>query len=238
MGVFNEQSREFEFRRGPAFANILLADELNRATPRTQSAMLECMDERQATVDGRTHALPHPFFVIATQNPIEQEGVYRLPEAQLDRFLMKIALGYPAEDEETRILAAQRRRHPLEALRPAAAIEDILESQRDAARIHVAEPIANYIVRIVAATRDQKDLQLGASPRASLALMRCCQALALITRQSFVTPDMVKAMAIPVLRHRLILLPRARISGRTADQTIHSILRQVEVPVCDYGPAQ
>ncbi len=234
VSIYNQKSDEFEFRPGPVFCNVLLADELNRATPRTQSALLESMEERQATIDGEAQPLPDPFFVIATQNPIEQEGVYRLPEAQLDRFLMKISLGYPDENEERSIIEAQRLAHPLDSLEPVADVNDILEAQKAARQVHVSRAVTDYIVDISSATRVHQETMLGASPRASLALHRASQAMALILQRKFVAPDMVKSLAPATLRHRIILEPQARISGRTPDQIIGEILQSVEVPVCNY----
>jgi MoxR-like ATPase len=236
VSIYNQKTEEFEFRAGPIFAQVLLADELNRATPRTQSALLEGMDERQVTADGQVHPLPDPFFVIATQNPIEQEGVYRLPEAQLDRFLMKISLGYPQPVEEARIVEDQRLSHPLQSLQPVGAAADVLQARAAAREIHVDSAISDYIIRLVGATRRHKDILLGASPRASLALHRASQAMALVLGRDYIVPDVPKALAAPILRHRLILKAQARISGRTPDQVIGEILEGIEVPVCHYGP--
>ncbi|MCX7013662.1 MAG: MoxR family ATPase [Candidatus Sumerlaeota bacterium] len=235
VSIYNQKSGEFEFRAGPVFTNVLLADELNRATPRTQSALLESMEERQVTADGAARPLPDPFFVIATQNPIEQEGVYRLPEAQLDRFLMKISLGYPDPQEEARIVEDQRQAHPLESLAAVATAADVLEARRAAREIHVAPPVLDYMTQIVRATRRHKDALLGASPRASLALYRASQAMALLLGKKFVIPDVVKGLAPAILRHRLLLQPQALISGRTPDLIIREILEKIEVPVCDYA---
>jgi MoxR-like ATPase len=234
VAVYSDKTGEFEFRPGPVFANVLLADELNRATPRTQSALLESMEERQTTVDGQTRELPDPFFVVATQNPIEQEGVYHLPEAQLDRFLMKIRLGYPDAVEEAQIVERQRATHPLDGLEPVTTAQEILEARRQVCELRVVDSLIDYIVALVSATRRHDDLLLGASPRASLSLRRTSQAMALILGRSYVNPDLIQAMAAPVLRHRLILKPQARISGRTPDQIVGEVLEAVEVPVCDY----
>jgi MoxR-like ATPase len=231
ISVFNEATRAFEFRRGPVFTQILLGDELNRTTPRTQSALLEAMAEHQVTADGVTYPMDPFFMVIATQNPIEQHGVYHLPEAQLDRFLMKISVGYPAEEAEFEMLQAQRVAHPLDALEPVATVHDVLEARRAVAAVHVDHDLAEYIVQIVKATRAHDELLLGGSPRASLALYRVAQALAWMSGEDFVLPDHVKAAATPVLRHRLVLRPQARISGVSADAIAGDILRRVPVPI-------
>ncbi|MDK2971593.1 MAG: MoxR-like ATPase [Candidatus Sumerlaeota bacterium] len=230
--VFNQKNSEFEFREGPLFAGILLADELNRATPRTQSALLEAMEERTVSVDGVTHALPRPFFVIATQNPVEQQGVYELPEAQLDRFLVRLTLGYASREEERRIVENQRLRHPLEDVKAVAGLEDLLAEQtRLREEVSVEPNVTDYIVRLVGATREHPDVLLGASPRASLALYRLCQARAWLDGESFVTPDRVKELAPSVLPHRLLLKPQRRLAGTTPEQVVGALLRSVEVPV-------
>ncbi|MEQ8821639.1 MAG: MoxR family ATPase [Sumerlaeia bacterium] len=232
VSIFNQKSGEFEFRRGPLFAAILLADELNRATPRTQSALLEAMEERTVSVDGKTYDLPAPFFVIATQNPVEQQGVYELPEAQLDRFLIRLTLGYPSRAEERRILEAQRKAHPIHAVRHIASVNDMIRIQEQLREEVAVEPnVADYIVRLVAATREHRDVLLGASPRASLALYRLCQARAWIGGQRFVTPDLVKAMAPAVLCHRLLLKAQSRLGGIQPEAVVKELLASVEVPV-------
>jgi len=226
---------QWRFRPGPVFTHILLADELNRATPRTQSALLECMEERTVSVDGETHALEEPFFVIATQNPVEQHGVYELPEAQLDRFLIKISLGYPAAEEEIRLVEARREADPLLALEPVCEVAEILEARAELrAAVHVARDVTEYITRVVAESRRHRDVLLGASPRASLALYRMAQATAWLDGREFVTPDDIKALAFPVLRHRLALRPQARLSGREPDAVIAELLDRVEAPVETY----
>lgn len=234
VSVFNQKNLTFEFREGPVFTNILLADELNRATPRTQSSLLESMEERQVTVDGKTYALPTVFFAMATQNPIEQQGVYRLPEAQLDRFLMQIDIGYPGHYHEIQILEDQRLAHPIESLSSVATIRDILDLQERVKHIYVDKSINDYIVRLVEATRAHADLMLGASPRASLALYRVSQAYSLIDGNDFVTPDTVKALCHPILRHRLLLKPQSQLGGVTPDPIIDEILRAVDVPIKNY----
>ncbi|MBN1475785.1 MoxR family ATPase [Candidatus Sumerlaeota bacterium] len=229
--IFNPRDQSFEFRSGPVFTHILLADEINRATPRTQSALLEAMEERQVSMDGETHPLPAPFFVIATQNPLEQRGVYQLPEAQLDRFLMKIGLGYPEPTQEVRILEAQRLHHPIEDLEPVCTAAEILDLRVSAREIHVESEVAEYAVRLVGATRRHPECLAGGSPRASLALVRLAQARALLEGERCVLPDHIKSLAKPVLRHRLILRPQARISGIAPDGVIEEVLGEVDVPL-------
>jgi len=235
VSVFNQKEQTFEFRPGPVFTQILLADELNRATPRTQSALLECMGERQVSVDGATHPMDPLFLVLATQNPIEQHGVYNLPEAQLDRFLMKIEIGYPALDEEIAVVLAQERTHPIEQLTPVVSVADVLRAQEAIKDVHVDGSITEYIGRLVGATRRHSSLLLGASPRASLALFRLGQAWSAIAGSEFAGPDAVKMLARPVLRHRIILTPQARLAGTTADQIVAQLLEQVPAPVKPYG---
>lgn len=229
--VFNEKSREFEFRAGPVFTSILLADELNRATPRTQSSLLEAMAEGQVTADGETRQLSEPFFVIATQNPVEQQGVYPLPEAQLDRFLMQITVGYPHRRDELRLVNEQIREIPLNSLHSVAEVDEVISAQKDVREIHVDETVIEYAIRLVNATRNHPDLILGASPRASLALIVAAQALCFVRGSEFVTPDVVKEVAYPVLRHRLILKPQTLISGRTPDAIIGGIVSETELPL-------
>jgi len=231
VSIYNQKTKGFEFREGPVFTNVLLADELNRATPRTQSALLECMEERQVSSDGITHKLPQPFFVIATQNPIEQQGVYHLPEAQLDRFLIQISIGYPKHFTEMDIVNAQRKRHPIEDIEPVLEISQILEMQERVREVYVDEALRDYIVKIVEQTRSHPQLLLGGSPRASLALFRMGQAMAYLSGGDFVLPDVIKSLAGPVLRHRLILQPQARLGGVTPDQIIQDIIDKTSVPV-------
>ena len=230
VAIFNQQNREFEFRQGPVFAQIVLADEINRATPKTQSALLEAMEERQITVDGITYGLPAPFIVLATQNPIEYEGTFPLPEAQLDRFLLRLHLGYPDRLDEIAILRRQRQAHPLDALAIVAEIDELLTLQAAIKEVYVDELIEEYIVALVTATRHHEDVYLGASARGSLALYRTAQAWAAIRGQSFVTPDDVKIMAGPVLGHRMLVSPAARIHNVTAGAVIEAILNAVPVP--------
>jgi MoxR-like ATPase len=202
--IYNQQSRTFEFRPGPLMAQFVLADEINRATPKTQSALLESMDEGQITVDGQTHLLPRPFIVLATQNPVDFEGTFPLPEAQLDRFLLTISLGYPLPDDEIAILSGHQREHPLDNLRPVITIDDLRAAQDRVRGVYVDDAVKRYIVAIVQQTRRQTDLRLGASPRGSLAVFHCAQAWAAIDGRDYVTPDDVKAVAAPALSHRLI----------------------------------
>lgn len=230
VAIFNQQHREFEFRPGPVFAQIVLADEINRATPKTQSALLEAMEERQVTVDGATHPLPAPFIVLATQNPIEYEGTFPLPEAQLDRFLLRLHLGYPERLDEIAILKRQRQAHPLDALPTVATIEDLLTLQETIKMVYVDDLIEEYIVALTTATRNHEDVYLGASARGSLALYRTAQAWAAIRGQNFVTPDDVKALAGPVLGHRMIISPAARVRNVSANAVVDAILSSVAVP--------
>ncbi len=230
ISIYNQQTREFEFRPGPVIAQIVLADEINRATPKTQSALLEAMEERQVTVDGTTHTLPRPFIVLATQNPIEYEGTFPLPEAQLDRFLLRIHLGYPEKFDEIAILKRQRQAHPLEALGKVVEADELLQLQEAIKDIYLDELIEEYIVALVTATRHHEDVYLGASTRGSLALYRTAQAWAAIQGRDYVLPDDVKALAEPVLSHRLIINPAARIRNVSASAVIGDILGAVSVP--------
>jgi len=230
--VYDPRDASFEFREGPVFANVLLADEINRASPRTQSALLEAMAEQQVSVEGETHPLPSPFWVIATQNPVEYHGTYPLPEAQLDRFALQLAMGYPPEEQELEILAAlEAPRSPLDALEPAADLEEVLAQRRRAQGLAVDPDLRRYVVRLVAATRAEPRLQLGASPRGAIALYRMAQAHALVDGRDAVLPDDVKAVAVPTLAHRLILETKAKYSGVTKEAVVADVLRQVEVPV-------
>lgn len=230
VSIFNQQTREFEFRPGPIMAQIVLADEINRATPKTQSALLEAMEERQITVDGVTHALPQPFIVLATQNPIEYEGTFPLPEAQLDRFLLRVHLGYADRIDEIAILKRQREGHPLETLPTVVDMNDLLHLQEVIKQVHVDDLIVEYIVALTTATRDHGDVYLGASTRGALALYRAAQAWAALNGRDFVTPDDVKVLARPVLSHRLIVSPAARVRNVTAQTIIDEVLAAVPVP--------
>jgi MoxR-like ATPase len=228
---YNQKQQEFEFRPGPIFAQILLADEINRATPRTQSALLEAMQERQVTVDIATHPLPRPFLVLATQNPVELEGTFPLPEAQLDRFLMKLKMGYPDAQGENDILLRFERSDPLETLAKVVEPEEILAMQEDVRQIRVEVSVRHYIVNVCRATRDHEDIELGASPRATMALYHTCQALAAINGRAFVIPDDVKMMAPYVLTHRLMVNPQTRLRGRQPEDVIRQVVETVSVPV-------
>jgi MoxR-like ATPase len=233
VSIFNQKTAEFEFRPGPIFAQTLLADEINRATPRTQSALLEAMAERRVSADGNTYTLKPPFLVIATQNPIDQEGTFPLPEAQLDRFLIRLALGYPSLDEESRMLLHLQKSHPIDDIGPVAKAEDIIACQDAVRSIHVDDKVRNYILSIIHSTREHEDVLLGGSPRASIALFRTAQALAAIGGRDFVLPDDVKRMALPVLGHRLILRPESRLRKRTPGAVVHEIVQDAKVPVLD-----
>ena len=228
--IFNQKTAQFEFREGPVFANIVLADEINRATPKTQSSLLECMEEQQVTTDGITYALPHPFFVIATENHIESHGTYPLPEAQLDRFLLRLSLGYPDAEEESRILAQQTRLKPLDALGAVTHREQILRLQEETHAVFVAPALLDYIVALVGATRTHPQAALGASPRGSLGLLHAAQAYAAISGRTYVQPDDIKRLAVPVLAHRLILRPETRAKRVTGPAVIEEILGRIPVP--------
>ena len=228
---FNQKSQEFEYRAGPVMAQILLADEINRAPPRTQSALLEAMQERQVTVDIATHTLPRPFLVMATQNPIELEGTFPLPEAQLDRFLMKVALGYPDEASENTMLTRFERTDPLDTLESVVGPEDILAMQVQIRAVRVEASVRQYVVNVCRATRLHEDIMLGASPRATMALYRTCQARAAINGRDFVIPDDVKQMAPYVLTHRLVVNPQTRLRGRLPEDIAREVVNTVPVPV-------
>ena len=230
VSIFNQKTGDFEFREGPILAQVVLADEVNRATPKTQSALLEAMEEHQVTVDGVTHIMPRPFMVLATQNPIEYEGTFPLPEAQLDRFLIRVHLGYPTREDEMRVLEAQRERHPIEDIQQVTDANEIVQLQSAVREIHVGPDIERYIVDITNATRDHEAVYLGASPRGSLALYRTSQAKALLEGRDFVTPDDVKQLALVSLGHRIILSPGAKVKGTTAADVVHACLQRVPVP--------
>jgi MoxR-like ATPase len=237
VSIYNQESRKFEFRAGPILAQIVLADEINRATPKTQAALLEAMQEKQVTVDGVTHELPSPFMVLATQNPIEYEGTFPLPEAQLDRFLLRVQLGYPEPGAEIEVLGRQQFRHPLEDLEQEGSEADLSAAQEAVKTVYTAEPVKNYIVTIVNQTRKHPEVYLGASPRGSLALYRACQARAAMDDRDFVLPDDVKALTVPALSHRVILSPAARLRDVTAEEILGEILGSVPVPGGDLSPA-
>jgi MoxR-like ATPase len=230
VSIYNQKTGEFEYRPGPVMAQIVLADEINRATPKTQSALLEAMEERQITVDGVTYTLPDPFLVLATQNPIEYEGTFPLPEAQLDRFLMRIELGYPGRNDEIEMLDRQQQVHPLDTLAQAVDARELIEAQTTIRSVYVDRLIKEYILSIVEATRKHDDVYLGASPRGSLALYRTAQAHAAVDGRDFVIPDDVKSLAAATLAHRIILRPAARIKNTDARTIIDEILRRLPVP--------
>ncbi|WP_151733979.1 AAA family ATPase ['Paenibacillus yunnanensis' Narsing Rao et al. 2020] len=230
INYYNQKTGDFQFRPGPVFASILLADEINRATPRTQSSLLECMEERQITIDGVTHELEAPFLVIATQNPIDNQGTFPLPEAQLDRFLLRISTGYPAFEEGVDILRRFRGDHPLGELLPVASAEQITAAQRLAASVVVSDDLLGYITRIVEATRSAPAVKLGASPRAGFALLRASQGYALLQGRDYCLPDDIKAVAVPVLAHRLLLQRGPGVREGQAAEVIRQALREVEVP--------
>jgi len=230
VSIFNPQTREFEFRPGPIFSQMLVADEINRATPRTQSALLEAMAESQVSVDGLTHKMAEPFIVFATQNPVEHEGTFPLPEAQLDRFMLKLSMGYPSLIVEAKMLEETRLNHPLDSLQPVADPVTLARMQRGVREVFVHEKVRDYLLRIVAATRQSAHLTLGASPRASMALFRAAQALAAIEGRGYVIPDDIKVLAHPVVEHRLILNPESRLRRVTSYTVLHDILEQVPVP--------
>jgi len=231
VNVFNQRSNEFEFRPGPVFANLLLVDEINRASPKTQAALLECMQEQQVTTDGITNQLARPFMVMATQNPIEYEGTYPLPEAQLDRFTMRIAIGYPPLSEEAKMLTEQTADPPLDALEPVANAADAIALADEAKAIFVEESLNRYVVALLRATRGDSRLYLGASPRAGIAILRVAKARALADSRTYLEPDDIKAVAVPVLAHRLILAPEARSTGLTGEQIVRETLDKTPVPV-------
>ena len=233
VSVYDLKKNEFEFRPGPVFTQILLADEINRATPKAQSALLEAMGETQVSVDNVTRALPRPFFVIATQNPVEYEGVYPLPESQMDRFLLHTSIGYPDLSVEEAILDRMQVEHPIHSLKPVASAEEIVAAQKAVRNIYVAKSIRNYLLTISQTTRNHSDFQLGASPRASLGLIRAAQARAILQGRNYVIPDDVKSLAESVLCHRLILNPEARMNNITSREAIQKIISGIQVPLID-----
>lgn len=231
VSVFNQKLGDFEFKVGPIMNQIILADEINRTSPKTQSSLLEVLEEHQLTVDGKTYKVQEPFMVLATQNPIEYEGTFPLPEAQLDRFMMKISVGYPEAEDEKAILRRFKTESPIDAIQPVVMAEEILKLQQYVREIYVDESIDDYIVNIVKATRNSPDIQLGASPRGSLALFRAAQAWAVINGRDYVLPDDVKELAKPVLAHRLIIKPEVKLQGGTSEDVMAGILKQVHIPV-------
>ncbi len=231
VSVFNQKTAEFEFHPGPIFVNVLLVDEINRATPRTQSALLESMQEQQVTVEGVTYPLPRPFMVLATQNPIEYEGTFPLPEAQLDRFLLKLSVGYPAAEDEKHLLEHLSHEHPITALTPVVESKQLVDFQHQVWDVYVEDTLRDYIIQIINATRTHRDLTLGASPRASLALFKSAQALAVITGRDHVIPDDIQRLVQVILGHRLIVSPEAQLRGRTAFSILEEIIKNIPVAI-------
>ena len=236
VSLYNPKELTFEFRRGPVFTHVLLADEINRATPRTQSAFLEAMEEHQVSLDGATHALPNPFFLIATQNPIEMAGTFPLPEAQLDRFLVRVSLGYPDDATEARVMKAQRESHPIDALAPVADAAQLASAQETVPRVFIHDSLVRYVQRLVAETRRHPHAAWGASPRGALGLMRMAQSTAALRGERFVTPDHVKRLAEAVLAHRIVVKPRSRVQGIDGARVVQDVVQRVEVPI-DYKPS-
>lgn len=234
VSVYNAKTGDFEFRPGPLMTPIVLADECNRTSPKTQSAFLEAMEEKRVTVDGVGYELPKPFVLLATQNPVDYEGTYALPEAQMDRFLMKLSLGYPTPDQEILMLDRLQERHPIEGVKPVIVQDEFVQLQREAAMIHVDNTLKDFIVRLALATREHPDLYLGASPRASHALMRAAQTSAYMKGRSFVVPDDIKDLVHPVWAHRLILTSEARMTGKTAEKILADLLASMQTPVLRY----
>ncbi|MEO0565754.1 MAG: MoxR family ATPase, partial [Chloroflexota bacterium] len=230
VSIFNERTREFEFRAGPIISQIVLADEINRATPKTQAALLEAMEERQVTVDGVTYPMPEPFLILATQNPIEYEGTFPLPEAQLDRFMIRLQLGYPTPAEELTVLSAQQYGHPINNIEQAVSVEDLLAAQKAVREVYVADEIKQYIIALVTATRQHSDVYLGSSPRGSLALFRTAQTRAAMAGRDYVIPDDVKALAEVTLAHRVIVGPDARIRDISSRTIVQDVLASTAVP--------
>jgi MoxR-like ATPase len=231
--VFNPKSNEFEFRKGPIFGNIILIDEINRSPAKTQSALFEVMEERQVTIDSHTHKMQEPFIVLATQNPVEQEGTYRLPEAQLDRFLFKIEIKYPTLEEEISIISRQHQQNPIDQLshiKPVISVADIIELRQQVKSLHVEPKLLEFVARIIHETRNNKAVYLGGSPRASLAIVNAAKAIAAINGRDFITPDDITMVALPVLRHRLMLTPEKEMEGATPDEVILQIIQKIEVP--------
>ncbi len=231
VSIFDQNSQDFTFRQGPIFTQVLLADEINRASPRTQSALLEAMGENQVSIEGDRFAMDELFFVIATQNPVEFHGTYPLPEAQMDRFAMRFKLGYVSTDDEMEILNSQQHTHPIESLSACLTLDDIRSIRQAAANIRITDELKRYIVELVSATRNHSSIQMGASPRASITLMRCSQALSLINGREYVEPEVIQELASPVIAHRLALNSDTQFSGGTADQVVQQIIQETRVPV-------
>ena len=231
--IFNQKKSQFEFRPGPVFTQILLADEINRATPRTQASLLEAMAEARVTVDGNTHALQPPFVVIATQNPVDHEGTFPLPEAQLDRFMMRFSLGYPSMQEELRMLELLQHSHPVDRLKPVAEANEVVAAQQVIRMVHVDPRVREYLLQIISQTRQHADLALGGSPRATIALFRCSQAMAAIRGRDYVLPDDIKKIIAPVMNHRLIVRPESRLRKITGEKVIEDIVGEIAVPTIE-----
>jgi MoxR-like ATPase len=238
VSVFNQKTTEFEFRPGPIFAQTVLADEINRTTPRTQSALLEAMGEQRVTVDGQTYALRSPFLLMATQNPIDHEGTFPLPEAQLDRFLVRLSLGYPGPEEESKMLQRLQHGHPIDQLAPVVSAAEVIACQQAVREVYVDDKVRRYLLEIVQRTREHDDVHLGGSPRASIALFRTGQSLAAISGRNFVLPDDVKRMVVSVLAHRLILRPESRLRKVTPESVLHEIVPDVAVPILPQQTAE
>ena len=238
VSIFNQNSKEFEFRPGPIFAQVVLVDEINRATPKTQAALLEAMEERQVTVDGKTHILPRPFMVLATQNPIEYEGTFPLPEAQLDRFLLRLRMGYPSASDEVDILGRQQVQHPVDSLTSVIEVPQLMEAIEAVRHVYVSLPVKEYAVTLVNRTRQHEEVYLGASPRGSLGLFRAGQTLAGLAGRAFVLPDDIKKAAIPVLAHRVIVGPAARLRELTAERIVQEIVDSLPIPGGDFAPSR
>jgi MoxR-like ATPase len=234
VSIYNQKKEEFEFRKGPIIGQIILADEINRATPKTQAALLEAMEEHQVTVDGTTHLLPKPFMVLATQNPIEYEGTFPLPEAQLDRFLIRVRLGYPDFNDEIKILDNQQIRHPIETLKAVAKVKDVLLASENIKKVFISPLVKRYLADLTRRTRQSGDIYLGASPRGTLALARASQARAALSGRDFVLPDDVKDVAVPVLGHRIIVSPAARLRELSADRIVQEIMHTIPAPGGDF----
>ncbi|NOU77165.1 AAA domain-containing protein [Paenibacillus sp. LMG 31458] len=238
VSVFNVKTNDFEFRPGPLMTPIVLADEVNRTSPKTQSAFLEAMEEKRVTIDGVSYELPKPFVLLATQNPVDYEGTYALPEAQMDRFMMKLSLGYPTPEQEILMLDRLQDRQPLDHLKPVIVQDEFVQLQREATMIHVDNTLKDFIVRLALATREHADLYLGASPRASYALMRAAQTSAYMKGRSFVVPDDIKDLVLPIWTHRLILTSEARMTGKSADTILTGLLASLQTPVLRYVSAK
>jgi MoxR-like ATPase len=231
VNIYNQKTSEFEFKPGPIFASVVLADEINRASPKVQSSLLECMEEGQVTIDGVLHTLPEVFFVVATENPVEQEGTYALPESQKDRFMVRVKMGYPSPSQEREMLDLHRSGHPIQSITSVAGSEEILSLREGMASVRMDETVKRYIVDLVTATRESRDIILGGSPRATLALFKMSRAMAFLSGRSYVLPDDVKDLAVPVLAHRMLVDPVAQMNGLSTEDVVDSLLEKVPVPI-------